>query len=113
MGGNFKFQVQDSFLKYFFGDCEIVKFGKTNRTFWKKNTFTKIQKPKKSTYQIHVEVFGGMMEVGEVLETYHLDGLSQLEAANLVDIHPGMVKNMNSIIQIFHPAIFCLLAVFI
>ena len=54
-----------------------------------------------------------MMEVGEVLETYPLDGRSQLEAANLVDMHPGMGKNMNSILKIFHPAMFCLLAVLI
>ena len=34
----FKFQAQDSFLEYFFfWDLEIWK---TNRTFWKKNTFT-------------------------------------------------------------------------
>ena len=60
-----------------------------------------------------MEVFGRMMEVGEVLETYPLDGRSQLEAANLVDMHPGMGKNMNSILKIFHPAMFCLLAVLI
>ena len=33
MGGNFKFQVQDSDLEYF---LEIWRFEKTNRTFWKK-----------------------------------------------------------------------------
>ena len=31
MGGNFEFQVQDSFLKYF--ALEIWRFEKTNRTF--------------------------------------------------------------------------------
>ena len=37
MGGNFKFEVQDSDLEYFIlGDWEIWK---SNRTFWKKNTF--------------------------------------------------------------------------
>ena len=31
MGGNFKYQVQDSFLEYLF-----LKIWKTYRTFWKK-----------------------------------------------------------------------------
>ena len=35
-GRKFKFQVQDSFLEYFFGDLEIWK---TNRALWKKNIF--------------------------------------------------------------------------
>ena len=33
IGGEFKFQAQDSYLEYFFEDWEIWK---TNRTFWKK-----------------------------------------------------------------------------
>ena len=35
MGGNFKFQVQDSDLEYIF-----LEIWKTHRTFWKKATFS-------------------------------------------------------------------------
>ena len=39
IGGKLKFQVQDSFLEYFYlGDWEIWK---THRTFWKKNLWKK------------------------------------------------------------------------
>ena len=39
--------------------------------------------------------------VHEILETYPLDGHSQVEAAGLVDMHPGMKKSTDSILKIF------------
>ena len=59
--------------------------------------------------------------VHEILETYPLDGHSQVEAAGLVDMHPGMKKNTDSIlkifrflaVKIFHPAMSCLLTALI
>ena len=68
------------------------------------------KKSKKLAYQVHVEaclvdIVGlgaqnwdpspgvGVEEgVHEILETYPLDGHSQVEAAGLVDMHPGMKK---------------------
>ena len=49
--------------------------------------------------------------VHEILETYPLDGHSQVEAAGLVDMHPGIKKYTDSILKIFCPAMFRLLAV--
>ena len=47
--------------------------------------------------------------VHEILETYPLDGHSQVEAAGLVDMHPEMEKSTDSILKIFCPAMSCLL----
>ena len=73
------------------------------------------KKSKKLAYQVHVEaclvdIVGlgaqnwdpspgvGVEEgVHEILETYPLDGHSQVEAAGLVDMHPGMKKSTDSI----------------
>ena len=77
------------------------------------------KKSKKLAYQVHVEaclvdIVGlgaqnwdpspgvGVEEgVHEILETYPLDGHSQVEAAGLVDMHPEMEKSTDSNLKIF------------
>ena len=48
--------------------------------------------------------------VHEILETYPLDGHSQVEAAGLVDMHPEMKKKHRFNSSVFYPLMFCLLA---